>query len=145
MAEYRLGIPDFVVHVPSGGLIPDDPSNKDRVLYEAWLALGNVPDPLIPSGPNIPETLSSRQFWTQMAVAGHITENEAVNALGGDIPNSIKQFINMNVPLADRFQARMFFEAPIFERHKRVGSDVAACFALTPAQVDTFWINAALL
>jgi hypothetical protein len=99
-----------------------------------------------PSAPPliVPDVISSRQFWTQMANANFIDESEAVKAMGGDIPNSIKQFIN-TLPVLQRFTARMFFEAPVFERHKRVATDMQACFSLTSAAVDQFFLNAAAL
>jgi len=79
-----------------------------------------------------------------LAIAGHISENEAINAMGADIPNVIKQYIN-TLPAGERFIARMFFEAATFQRHKRVATDMQACFTLTPAAVDTFFQNAAVL
>jgi hypothetical protein len=39
----------------------------------------------------------------------------------------------------------MFFEAATFQRHKRVATDMQACFTLTSAAVDTFFQSAAVL
>lgn len=34
---------DQVVRVEDGAIVPDDPNNRDRQTYNAWLAGGNVP------------------------------------------------------------------------------------------------------
>ena len=51
MADYKLlkdpytgSIDDRVFHVTKG-TIPFDEGNRDYVVYKAWLAEGNTPDP----------------------------------------------------------------------------------------------------
>lgn len=52
MAEYQQlrdpmtgGIAATILRRADSAHIPDDPANRDRQEYEAWLADGNVPDP----------------------------------------------------------------------------------------------------
>jgi hypothetical protein len=52
MAEYQQlndpmtrTISTTVLRVADNAHVPDDPANRDRQEYEAWLAAGNVPDP----------------------------------------------------------------------------------------------------
>jgi len=51
MADYRLTSNGSVIRIRDGALVPNDPTNRDRIEYEAWLAGGGVPDPFIPPMP----------------------------------------------------------------------------------------------
>jgi hypothetical protein len=58
MSDYQLTGSDVVVRTIDGAAIPDDPGNRDRAAYEAWLAVGNVPDPYVTPAPPTAELLS---------------------------------------------------------------------------------------
>jgi hypothetical protein len=50
MAKYQLTETDIVVLIENNLRIffPNDPGNRQRIEYEAWLAAGGVPDPYVP-------------------------------------------------------------------------------------------------
>lgn len=41
---YRLAPYNEVIRLSDGALIPNDPNNRDRQAFAAWVAAGGVPD-----------------------------------------------------------------------------------------------------
>lgn len=104
--------------------------------------LASLPPPLNP----VPQVISDRQFYQQLAVAGTITQAEALAAvMTGTIPEVLDTFIQ-SLPAPDQFTARMLLAgATQFERQHPLVAAVGAAQGLTTAQIDDFFRAAALL
>ena len=125
--------------------------------YKIWLAQGNVPtriasmdelkDVLIAAGViNVPQTISDRQFFQQLAIAGVISQEEALAAVKtGDIPAALSGFIAA-LDDASRFNAEMLLSgATVFQRNHPLTNAVAMAQGMTADQVDEFFRQAAKL
>ena len=125
--------------------------------YKAWLAQGNAPtriasmdelkDVLIAAGViNVPQTISDRQFFQQLAIAKVISQEEALAAVKtGDIPAALSGFIAA-LDDASRFNAEMLLSgATVFQRNHPLTNAVAMAQGMTADQVDEFFRQAAKL
>ena len=125
--------------------------------YKAWLAQGNAPtriasmdelkDVLIAAGViDVPQTISDRQFFQQLAIAKVISQEEALAAVKtGDIPAALSGFIAA-LDDAARFNAEMLLSgATVFQRNHPLTDAIAAAQGMKPEQVDDFFRAAAAL
>ena len=104
-------------------------------------------DVLIAAGViNVPQTISDRQFFQQLAIAGVISQEEALAAVKtGDIPAALSGFIAA-LDDAARFNAEMLLSgATIFARNHPLTDAIAAAQGMKPEQVDDFFRAAAAL
>ena len=92
------------------------------------------------------EEISDRQFFQQMAIDGHITQEEAEEAVGpGTIPATMAALLEM-IPEEQRWPARMLIRgATEFLRHDPVTILIGQLYGFTDEQVDEIWRKASLL
>lgn len=115
--------------------------------YQAWLDEGNTLAPYEPPLPQPPEMISDRQFFQQAAIAGLITQAEALSAVQtGAIPAVLQSVVDSITDPGQQFAATMMLSgATIFERNHPLTEAVGAYLGWTSAQVDQFFIAAAQL
>lgn len=102
MSVYRLTAADAVIRIDDGACIPDDPNNRDRAEYEAWLSSGGVPDPYVrPPAETVREE-------RQAAFDADATRADLLERLRNATPAQINTYVDSNVTnLAD---ARALFK-----------------------------------
>jgi hypothetical protein len=146
MSEYQLTASDTIIRLADNAFIPNDPANVDFQAYAAWLAAGNVPDPYVAPVPPLPEQISDRQFFQQLALSGIITTAEALAAVKtGEIPVAIQVIVNA-MPADQQFNAQMILSgATVFERNHPMTIAIGEAYGWTSEQVDGFFRTAAAL
>lgn len=145
MAGYRATETASIIRASDGAWIPDDPDNSDRRAFEIWQAAGNVPDPYV-AAEVVPESISDRQFFQQLAAQGVITQEDALAAVKiGAIPAALQQVID-GLPPGQQFGASMIVSgATIFQRHHPLTIAIGAASGWTADQIDAFFRAAAVL
>jgi hypothetical protein len=109
VSAYRLTNGPEVVRTADGAVIPNDPLNADRVEYEAWLAVPNVPDPFIP--PVITPHVDANERL-DAGISAAIGAAEAVRDGIHNIPNNFnavnfQAFLTQAKVLSDAFVAML--------------------------------------
>lgn len=93
--------------------------------------------------PDVPDAISDRQFFQQLAVNGTITQAEALAAVQtGAIPAVLEAFVDA-LPEADQFGARMLLSgATVFLRDHPLTAAIGAAQGMDSAEIDAFFIAA---
>lgn len=122
--------------------IPSDKEATAWVLEDVNGVPTKVPalrDKIIP----IPEVISDRQFFQQLAVQGVITEDEALAAVGpGTLPDALIGLVKQ-LPQEQQFPANMLLKGAVqFHRNHPMVSVIGQAFGWKDSQIDALWIAA---
>lgn len=101
-----------------------------------------VPSPVPPS---IPASISDRQFFQQLAVAGIVTEDEALASNAAVIPAPLLAIIEQ-MPEDQQFAAKMVVSgATTFDRQHPMTIAIGTAYGMSAEQIDEFFAAAAVL
>lgn len=125
------------------GGIPASPENRH---YAELRASGAAIAPYVASLAEVPETISDRQFFQQLAAQGVITPAEALAAVKtGAIPATLQSFID-TLPTEQKFAAEMLVSGAVaFSRRHPMTAALGAGLGWTAEQIDALWRAAAAL
>lgn len=142
---YRLTETDYVIRIADGASVPNDPSNRDRAEYEAWLEAGGVPEPYVAPPISVPQSISDRQFFQQLSIAGSITQADALASNAAVIPSPLLTIIDA-MPAEQQFAAKMLVSgATVFERSHPMTIAIGTAYGWSSEQIDDFFVAAVVL
>jgi hypothetical protein len=125
MADYRLtSNANVIIRNADGAFIPNDPDNRDRAEYDAWVAAGNTVDPYVPPPPPPVTQVTCVQGRIALLNAGLLDQAQAaVTAAGGAT-------------------AIWWQYATNWERSNSLLNSLGATLGLTSTQIDQLFIAA---
>lgn len=93
----------------------------------------------------VPQSISDRQFFQQLAVIAVITQDDALKSNAAVIPPPLLAIID-SMPADQQFSAKMLVSgATIFERSHPMTAAIGAAYGWTDEQIDGFFRAAAIL
>jgi hypothetical protein len=112
-------------------------------IYDAETGVFTTPEP---PPPPVQEIISDRQFFQQLAIAGLVSESEALDAVKtGSLPSAFETFIS-SLPEGERFNARMLLSGAVeFRRSHPLTEAFAQMHGMTTEELDDLWRAAAAL
>jgi hypothetical protein len=100
----------------------------------------------LPAPPAVPQIVSDRQFFQQLALLGHISQAEALDAVGpGILPASMIALIGQ-LPSEHQFAAQITLTgATSFERTHPLTDVLGGMYGMDSAALDQLWRDASVL
>lgn len=97
------------------------------------------------SPPTVPQSISDWQFFQQLAIAGIITQDQALASNAAIIPPPLMAIIDA-MPFDQQFKTKMLISgATTFERNHPITIAVGTAYGMTSDQIDAFFSAAAQL
>lgn len=122
---------------------PELPDSKvARWAGDAWAII----DPPLPPPEPVPETISSRQFFQQLAIEGVISEDDALAYVStGVLPKAMLDAIGQ-LPAEQQFAVKMaVIGANTFDRHNPMTAQLGMILGKDDAALDELWQKAFVL
>jgi len=112
----------------------------------SWTWTGTTLVPPAPPPAPVPQAISRRQFFQQLAVQAIITQADAISAIKvGAIPSPLQTLINA-LPSDQQFAATMMITgAADFMRAHPLTISIGTAYGMTTTQIDQFFQAAAAL
>lgn len=138
---------------PFNGVSIGDPADKGtwRIDFTATAseqqkaAAQEVIDSFDVSATPVPQSISDRQFFQQLAIVGIITTDQALASNAAVIPAPLLTIIDA-MPADQQFAAKMLVSgATVFERSHPMTIAIGAAYGWSAAQIDDFFRAAATL
>lgn len=139
---YRLtDKPNVVIKTSGPSQVWEDAASNDWSDYLAWVDNGGVPDPYVPPAPPVPQTISDRQFFQQLAIMDIISKEEALAAVKtGNIPAVLLDFVDAIADPEARFGVNMLLSgATEFQRAHPLTEAIGAGQGMSSSDIDAFW------
>ncbi len=100
-------------------------------------------DPYVPPPAPVPSSISDRQFFQQLAIAGIITEDQALASNAAVIPAPLLAIIS-SMPADQQFNAKMIISgATTYERSNPLTIEIGSAYGMSSDQIDEFFRAAA--
>jgi hypothetical protein len=117
----------------------------DETTVQDTFVGGAVKKYVPPPASTVPQSISDRQFFQQLAVAGIISEADALASNAGVIPGPLLAIIN-GLPADQQFAAKMIVSGAVtYFRNDALTVAIGTAYGWNSDQIDAFFTAAARL